>query len=118
MRLKGKFCDFAVQVADGEWKYPDFSGLSPMQNTNMEDPYFFLTFAKARYCGQGDRVYGKVVCRAISRKPTALIHPEVDLCKLHFNFFTHNDWIYPFPGELDPNYRIWFENSKRTHLQK
>ena len=111
MRLKGKVCEYAVKIGEeGEWTPLQLTNLSLWQRGSLEDPYFFLSFVKATYCGEQRRVFGNISCRAISHLPAPLIRSDENLCEVDYQFFKHNDWIYAEPGPRDDQYKKWFES--------
>ncbi len=110
MRLNGKYCHIEVKVKpEDPWLLPDVRGLTPIQRDNLSDPYLFLQYAKKVYCPQSHSLYGSMDCRAVSHIRSPLIRTDVDLCTATYKILSHNEWILPLPGPIDPHYLDWLK---------
>ena len=109
MRLRGKVCEHRIKFSEAQaWEAPNFTGLSFIQASQLDDPLFILQFVQQKYCKEKGKVFYGVACRAIGTLPAPLIDSSTDLCKAQYQSWSHNSWIYSDPGFRDPRYLEWF----------
>jgi hypothetical protein len=45
-------------------------------------------------------IYARIKVGVNGRQPEFLIDPKLDLTKITWNYFSHNDWILPQPKSM------------------
>ena len=104
LRSKSGYIKIKVVRANGDVEYVKYKKtLSSKQRRLLykcpDVLYTYVQKIKKDYSGEDVKIYADVRVGLNGRKYKQLISPEVDLSKVQWNYFWHNDWINSYGFE-------------------
>ena len=108
LRSKGGYASFKIKnLNSGKTERVDLKKyLTTKQRRNLLKPdgiWQFTQILKNEYASKGIpiEIYARVKVSLNGRTPAFLIDPELDLTRIKWDYFSHNEWILPQPDSID-----------------
>ena len=103
LRNKGGSCYITVKRANGKSERVKMDDLSTKQKRLLyklpDVLYAYVQRIKAKYPDEEIEIYANVRVSLNGRKRKILIDKDVDLAKVTWNYFTHNEWVNSYGFE-------------------